>query len=178
MVSCMRAYGWQCRCCGGSQEAPAWRILDVRERPDVSAQLGSGLAFVVCPACGSKAPVEDPMLLIRPGNELPLLLAIASSELAEPSPPSSQELAREALAALGGVAEDIVGPMLPLARQLLPLVLTRDVTVDAADPDSAHREVSDFDATLAGLYSAFLQVVRDGDASTLANLVGSPPRFS
>jgi CHAT domain-containing protein/tetratricopeptide (TPR) repeat protein len=108
------------------------------------------------------------MLLIRPGNELPLLLAIASSELAEPSPPSSQELAREALAALGGVAEDIVGPMLPLARQLLPLVLTRDVTVDAADPDSAHREVSDFDATLAGLYSAFLQVVRDSESERRA----------
>lgn len=159
----MSAYGWHCLRCGGSQEAAAWRILDVRERPDVIAQLAPGLAYMVCPECGSEAAVEAPILLIRPGNELPLLLAVAASELAELSPLSGQELAREAQTALGRPTVDVVGPMLPLPRSLLPLVLTRDVAADAADPDGAYREICDSDTTLGNWYRAFLQRVNDSE---------------
>ena len=166
----MGGYGWRCLSCGGTQEVPVWRILDVRERPDVIAQLGPGLAFAVCPACGTEAEIEAPMLLIRPGNELPLLLAFASNELGGQSPPSGQELAAEAQAALGRAIEGIVGPMIPLPRLLLPLVLTRDVAADAADPDGACQEIRDSGTTPAGWYRSFLQVVRDSEPERHANL--------
>jgi hypothetical protein len=166
----MSGYGWRCLSCGGSQEVPVWRILDVRERPDVIAQLGPGLAFAVCPACGTEAAIEAPMLLIRPGNELPLLLAVSSSELGGQSPPSGQELAAEAQAAIGRVIEGVVGPMIPLPRLLLPLVLTRDVAADAADPDGACQELHDVGTAPAGWYRSFLQVVRDSEPERHANL--------
>jgi CHAT domain-containing protein/tetratricopeptide (TPR) repeat protein len=162
-VSRMTAYAWQCPRCGNSQEAPAWRILDARERPDVLAQLTPGLVFVVCPACGTEAAIEASMLLVRPGNELGLLLAIAVGQLAELSPLTGQELAHEAKEAYGREPDGVVGPMLPLPRLLLPLVLSRDVIADAASPEGAYQQVVASDATLAGWYRAFLQVVHDSE---------------
>jgi CHAT domain-containing protein len=149
---------------------PVWRILHVRERPDVITQLGPGLVAVACPACGAEETIEAPMLLIRPDSELPLLLAVSSDELAEPSPPSGRELAREAQAALRSITEDIAGPMIPLPRRLLPLVLIRDLAADAADPDGADRELYDCGATLAGGYRTFLQLVRDSEPERRATL--------
>jgi CHAT domain-containing protein/tetratricopeptide (TPR) repeat protein len=166
----MSAYAWQCPRCGNSQEAPVWRILDAREHPDVPAHLTPGLVFVVCAACGAEAPIEAPMLLIRPGNELGLLLAVTASELAELSPLTGQELAREAKAAYLREPDGVVGPMLPLLRRLLPLVLTREVTADAANPEDAYREIADSDAALAGWYRAFLRVVHDSEPERQAGL--------
>src|SRR5258708_36043349 len=112
----MSGCGWQCPRCGNRQEGPAWRILDARERPDVLADLRPGLVFVVCPACGTEAAIEAPMLLIRPGNELELLLAVTASQLAELSPLTGQELAREAKAAY--VSPDLSSGLIAGAERL------------------------------------------------------------
>jgi CHAT domain-containing protein/tetratricopeptide (TPR) repeat protein len=169
-VSRMTAYAWQCPRCGNSQQAPAWRILDVRERPDVPAQLTPGLAFVVCPACSTEAAIEAPMLLIRPDNELTLLLAVPVGQLAKLSPLTGQDLAHEAKEAYGREPDGVVGPMLPLPRLLLPLALSRDVIADADAPEGAYQQVVDSDAALAGWYRAFLEVVHDSEPERRAGL--------
>ena len=78
-----------------------------------------GPVLVECPRCGAKDGVQSPMLLIRPGDALPLLLAVPDSELAESSSVSGQQLAREARAAGAGGRDGIVGPMIPVPRPLL-----------------------------------------------------------
>lgn len=132
------------------------------------AHLTPGFVSVVCLVCGTEAPIEAPMLLIRPGNELCLLQAVAASQLAELSLLTGQELAREAKAAYVREPDGVVGPMLPLPRLLLPLALSRDVTADAAAPEDACQEIADSDATLAGWYRDFLQMVLDSEPARRA----------
>lgn len=74
-----------------------------------------GLAVVACQACGALALIEAPLLLVRPGDYLPLLVAVARSELGDPSPSSGPQLLREAQAA-GLRGEGLIGPMVPLPR--------------------------------------------------------------
>src|ERR1700740_1861170 len=113
MVSRRVNYTWRCSGCDGMQEAPVWRILDSRERGDVVERSGIELAFVVCPKCGTAAEIDAPLLLIRPGNPLPLLLAVHLRELGgQPlAPPSGPLLEQEARAALGRNTAGITGPM-------------------------------------------------------------------
>jgi CHAT domain-containing protein/tetratricopeptide (TPR) repeat protein len=184
VVSRRTNYIWRCSGCDGAQEAPVWRLLDIRERSDVIEQPGPGLAWVVCPQCGTGAQIDAPLLLIRPGNTLPLLLAVPIHELGEPSlaPPSGPVLGQEARTALGGNIEGIAGPMIPLPRLLLPVVLARDVTADAADPDRALEEIFGREMTLtASWYRSFLEIVCDSEqerklAIALEGLWHVPPQ--
>jgi CHAT domain-containing protein/tetratricopeptide (TPR) repeat protein len=166
----MSPYRWQCPGCGEQQEAPVWRILDAAERPDAVEPLAPGLAIVECPDCGATDGVQATMLLIRPGEALPLLLAVADSELTEPSSVSGQQLAREAQAAGAGGRDGVVGPMIPLPRLLLVLALTRDVSADAADPDSAYEQVRSMGEPFAGLYRTFLGLVRGSEPTRRAGM--------
>lgn len=166
MVSSRVSYGWRCAGCNGDQEAPIWRILDRRERGDVIEQPGAGLCWVSCPQCGTLADIDAPLLLIRPGNPLPLLLAVHIRELGGPplAPPSGPVLEQEAKLALQRNDAGITGPMIPLPRTLLPVVLSRDVSSDAADPDRAVQEVFGKEPTLAASwYRSFLDIVRDSE---------------
>ncbi len=167
-VSRMIAYEWRCTGCDRSQEAPVWSVLDAGERPDAVAPLTPGLAFVACPACGTQASIDAPMLLIRPADALPKLVAVGASELAGQSPTSGEQLAREALAARART-DDVIGPMIPLPRLLLPLVLTRDVAADSADRDRAIRDTG-IPEPLAGWYRWFLQLVRKSELQRRASL--------
>jgi CHAT domain-containing protein/tetratricopeptide (TPR) repeat protein len=159
-------YTWSCPGCGGTQEAPVWRLLDVRERGDVVEKPGPGLAWVVCPQCGTVAEIDAPLLLIRPGNPLPLLLAVHIRELGGPplAPPSGPVLEQEARAALGANTAGITAPLIPLPRILLPLALVRDVESDVADPGRAIQKVFGQENTLiASWYREFLRIVRDSE---------------
>jgi CHAT domain-containing protein len=172
-------YTWRCEACGSAQEAPVWRILDARERGDVVEEAGPGLADVTCGDCGARAYIDAPLLLIRPGNPLPLLLAMPVVALDDPGP-WIHELGSEALEALGGDAAGITEPMMPLPRWLLPVVLGRDVMSDLDDPAGAGREVSDQDAAVAGWYYRFLELVRETEGerrllSALQKLWSIPP---
>jgi CHAT domain-containing protein/tetratricopeptide (TPR) repeat protein len=143
-----------------------WRLLDVRERGDVVEQLGAGLAWVVCPQCGTAEEIDAPLLLIRPGTTLPLLLAVHVRELGGPplAPPSGPVLEQEARLALGRNTAGIAGPMIPLPRLLLSVVLIREVNADATDIDRAVQEIFGQEMTLiASWYRSFLQIVRDSD---------------
>lgn len=137
--------------------------------------------MVACRTCGAQAAIEAPMLLIRPGETPSLLLAMTTAQLAEESPASGEHLAREALAARAR-SDDIDGPVIPLPRLLLLLILARDVGADAADPNCACQEVRDSGVTepLPSWYGAFLQLVRDGELQrrivrTFKELPGVPP---
>jgi tetratricopeptide (TPR) repeat protein len=162
LVSSRVDYRWRCGGCNGIQEVPIWRILDSRERGDVIEQLGAGLSWVFCPKCGTVVDIDAPLLLIRPQDPLPLLLAVPISELGGPplAPPSGAALGQEARAALENTA-GITGPMIPLPRILLPVVLARDASTDAADPDRAAQEVFGEELSLVGSwYRSFLDIVR------------------
>jgi CHAT domain-containing protein len=164
-------YTWRCVGCDGIQETPVWRLLDSRERGDVVARPDAGLAWVVCPQCGTPADIDAPLLLIRPGNPLPLLLAVHPRELGGSTlaPPSGPVLEQEAQAVLGRNTAGIVGPMIPLPRILLAVVLARDVNADASDPDRAVQDVFGQEMTLiASWYHNFLQMVHHMEPSLKA----------
>ncbi len=130
-----------------------------------------GLVCVSCPACGSQALIRSTMLLIRPGDPLPLLLAIAGGgETQERSEATGVELAQEAWEAGAAESGALVGRMVPVPRLLLLLALTRDVVADAADPDRAFQQVRGFGEQVAGWYQAFLDLVRSSEPERRAEL--------
>jgi CHAT domain-containing protein/tetratricopeptide (TPR) repeat protein len=184
MVSRRVSYMWLCSGCDSTQETPVWRLLDSRERGDVIEQPGAGLSFVVCPQCGTAAEIDAPLLVIRPDTPLPLLLGVHVRELGGPplTPPSGPVLEQEVRAALGRNTAGIAGPMIPLPRILIPVVLMRDVNADAADPDPAVQEIFGPEMTLpASWYRSFLQIVRDSEpdrrlATALRELWNVPPQ--
>jgi hypothetical protein len=77
-------YRWSCANCGAQQEALVWRILYADERGSLADEPEAGLASVSCVSCGALAEIDEPLLVIRPGSALPLLLGLAMSELAAP----------------------------------------------------------------------------------------------
>jgi CHAT domain-containing protein/tetratricopeptide (TPR) repeat protein len=168
-VSRMVGYEWQCSGGGHVQKVPIWSILDASERPELITLDTPGLLLAACPACGVKALVDAPLLLIRPGNALPVLLALGSDELDQASSPSSPRLAAMAREDRVG-HEPLDGPIIPLPRSLLPLALTRDVAEDCADPDRAAETIraAGVPEPLADWYTAFLRLVRDTEPQRLA----------
>ena len=78
-------YRWRCGHCGSTQEAPVWRIVDSRERNDVVERAGPELAEVTCSECGCPTEINEPLLVIRPAAQLPLLLGLPLLQLAIPS---------------------------------------------------------------------------------------------
>jgi hypothetical protein len=140
---------------------PVWRILDSLERGDPAGQPVLGLAYVACPGCGDPSEIDAPLLLIRPGNVLPWLLALPLYELEDPLP-RIRELAAEANSALGQDAARITEPMVPMPRLLLPVVLARDVTADLVDPNGAVQELTDQGVEVfAAWHGRLLEIVTD-----------------
>jgi CHAT domain-containing protein len=178
-VSRMIAYQWECAGCARRQEAPVWQILDVGERPDATEFMTPGLMHVWCSDCGARALIRSTMLLIRPGDPVPLLLGIAGGgEPIARSEAIGMQLAQEAWAA--GAAENFVGPMIPLPRLLLILPLTRDVVADATDPEPFLQLLQGADEQVAGWYQEFLEQVRSSEPTrradrALRELAGIPP---
>jgi hypothetical protein len=152
--------------------------VDERERSDVVKRAGQELAMVTCDECGGLAEIDEPLLIIRPAVPPPLLLGLPLRMLGDPTP-SSRELGQEAVTALGGTG-GIRGPMIPLPRVLIPVTLTRNVNSDADYPESAAQDAFGGDTVLAGMYAAFLQIVRDAElernvVSALQDLWSVPP---
>jgi CHAT domain-containing protein/tetratricopeptide (TPR) repeat protein len=109
------------------------------------------------------AAIDAPLLLIRPGDDVPLLLALPENELSEANPPSEPELLHELDAALEGNTEGVPGPRIVLPRLLLLIVVTRNVSVDAADPEQACDEISEYGPVIADWYRTLLELVRDSE---------------
>lgn len=162
-VSSRSSYTWRCSHCDEVQSAPIWRLLDARERPDVLAELAPGLASVVCPVCAAQAPIEAPLLLIRPGAPLSLLLAVSLEELNGIVVSSAPELSDEARVALRRTQRRLPAPMIPIPRLILPLALTRDVAQDLADPGATYDGLHASQPAATDLYLSFLDVVRSSE---------------
>jgi len=158
-------YAWTCPACHSLQRSAVWDIVDARERPDLLAQgtLAPGLVHVVCPRCGTGSPIEDrPVLVIRPGNDLPLLLGTTWADLAsEDVSPATMDLYASAQLAMAGDELGVQPPVIPMPRSLLAIALARVPDDDTADPDLACGQVArQWSASHAAIYRVFLEDVR------------------
>jgi len=158
-------YAWTCPACHGLQQSAVWDIVHVQERPDVLAEgsVAPGFVQVVCPRCASGSPIEDrPVLVIRPGNDLPLLLGTSWADLvSENVSPATIDLYASAQLAMAGDRLGIHPPVILLPRALLAVVVARVPDDDAADPELACGQVTaQWSASHATLYRVFLEDVR------------------
>ena len=160
-VSDRVSYTWSCAKCRFEQSYPVWRIVDGRERPDVLRDVPLGVAEVTCMRCSYRSPIAAQLVVIRPDNGLPYLLAVPDTELHESIPPS-EELFYEAVEAADAAGLPVMpGPRIVLPRLLLKLVLVRDPVADAKNIDAARSEVSRDAPELANWYALFLESVCD-----------------
>jgi CHAT domain-containing protein/tetratricopeptide (TPR) repeat protein len=156
-ISVLTTYAWTCAGCGQRVDAPIWSILDGQERPELIQGDLQHLLEVVCPLCQTTAPITAPLLLVRAKPEVGLLLALPDPPISEEELAAARRLAERVGERLGQDASSL-GPLLDMPRSLLPIVLGRDLTVDAQDPDTA---VSGLPEVTADHYRRFLQVLRE-----------------
>ncbi|MGW5861453.1 CHAT domain-containing protein [Streptomyces sp. NPDC055239] len=155
-ISARVPYAWRCEECDRECGAPVWRIVDARERADVLEVPGPGVSWMNCPACGAKAYVDAPLLVLRPGAAAPLLIGLSVAELrGDPSQPAVS-LLEEAGRAGAFRGHAFFGQAILLPRRLLPVVLTRDLDRDLADPERACRELEPEGPPTADHYRIFL----------------------
>lgn len=159
MVSARVPYTWHCETCGRERAAPAWRIIDARERADVLTAPAPGVSWLDCPVCGTRTHIEAPLLVLRPGRVAPLLLAVSVAELQHGAPPSAPPLLEQAGRAGAFVGRLFLGQVIPLPRRLLPYVLARDLERDLTDPEAACRELRPEGEPTVANYRVFLRVL-------------------
>jgi hypothetical protein len=152
-VSVQVPYTWHCEKCNRDRTAAVWRIIDDRERGDVLNAVGLGLLWVDCSTCATRAQVESPLLVIRLGSSVPLLLVAPLAELrdgrAQHYSADLMDQARDAGAFRNGSLP--VGPI-PLPWSLLPVVLSRDLDRDVTDREFARSQLASHDAATATHY--------------------------
>ncbi|TWV46977.1 hypothetical protein FRZ03_14185 [Streptomyces misionensis] len=162
-VSVRAPYAWTCEECGRRCEAPVWRVVDSRERPDVLSSrtgpdgFGAGLCQVACPGCGTRAYVEAPVLVLRAGAVVPTLFATSVAQLHEDATATVAELVEQARLAGAFAAGRFGGQVVRLPRRLLPFALSCDVERDLADPEAACRELAEHGAPTVTNYRYFLR---------------------
>ncbi len=103
------------------------------------------------------------MLVIRPGNDLPLLLGATWADLASGDvSPATTGLYESAYLAMAGDDLGVYPPVIVLPRSLVAIALARVPNDDAADPELACGQVaSEWSPSRATNYRVFLEVVRD-----------------
>lgn len=179
-VSVRASYTWRCEKCDRECAAPVWRVVDARERADVLQGPGPGVAWADCPACGARAHVDAPLLVLRPGATAPLLYATSLAELRGGPPQFALPLLEEAERA-GAFRDDVfTGQAIPVPRGLLPFILTRDVERDLGDPGAACRDLEPQGSQTVAHYEVFLRLLAEarGEARTaelLRAVLTSPP---
>ncbi|MEV5977740.1 CHAT domain-containing protein [Streptomyces sp. NPDC052114] len=155
-VSARASYAWRCPQCDRECTDVVWRVVDARERADVLAAAGHGLARADCPGCGAGADIDAPLLILRPGVTAPLLLGVSFADLRGDPPPSALAPLGEAERAGAFRADVFHGQVIPLPRKLLPVVLARDLDRDLADPATARAELLSRGQPVADNYGMFL----------------------
>jgi CHAT domain-containing protein/tetratricopeptide (TPR) repeat protein len=159
-ISALTIYPWTCLGCGQRVDVPIWSVLDGQERPELVQGDLQHLLEVVCPFCQRTAPIRAPLLLVRAKPEVGLLLALPGPPISEEEFATGKRLAERLGERLGPDASSL-GPLLDMPRSLLPIVLSRDLTVDAQNPD---RAVSGLSELTADHYRRFLQVLHEAVA--------------
>ncbi|MFF3644424.1 CHAT domain-containing protein [Streptomyces sp. NPDC002564] len=168
-VSARASFAWHCAGCDQERSAVVWRVVDARERADVLAAPGPGLAWADCPQCGARADIDVPLLVLRPGRPAPLLLGLSLAELRDDPGPSALALLGEAERAGAFDGDTFDGQLIPLPRTLLAVVLTRDPARDLADPATARTEVEPHGQAAADHYALFLRYFAEERADTEVN---------
>lgn len=192
-------YAWTCIACHGLQQSVVWVVVHEWERPDVLAEgpLAPGFVQVVCTRCGTASAIEgQSLLLVRPGDNLPLLLGTTWADLAlDEVSPAMRNLFDGAQQAMAGDKLTVHPPVVLLPRSLLGVVIARVPDDDAADPDLACGQVAvRWSVHHATLYRAFLEDVLgsariravnrllqqawSSDSATLLQFVDAHPDFS
>ncbi|MFI5798152.1 CHAT domain-containing protein [Streptomyces sp. NPDC051677] len=167
-VSVREPYAWRCEQCERPSRAPAWRIVDARERADVLESpgdpegFGPGLSWVDCPDCGARAHIEAPVLVLRPGTTAPALYATSVTELQGDVTTSALPVLEQAASAGAFRGDPVAGQVIPLPRRQLPFVLARDLDRDLADPERAARELASYGTPTVANHRAFLLYLADG----------------
>ncbi|MEW2623942.1 CHAT domain-containing protein [Streptomyces sp. NPDC048106] len=199
-ISARTPYAWRCERCERPCQEPVWRIVDSRERGDVLESpdgpdgFGSGLCWVDCPGCGTRAHIEAPVLVLRAGAVVPSLFATSVAELQRDATASATALVEEARLAGAFAQGRFGGNVVVLPRRLLPFALSRDVERDLADPEAACRELTPYGPPTVDNYRIFLRNVAGERADTgvgellyavtvttpdrLADLVRAHPRLT
>ncbi|QIB41959.1 CHAT domain-containing protein [Streptomyces aureoverticillatus] len=179
-VSARAPYTWRCEECDQQRTAPAWRVVDARERADVLEAPGAGVSWLACPGCGTRTYVDAPLLVLRPGAAAPMLLGLSMAEL-RGGPPQSALAVMEEAARAGALRDHgFAGQAVPLPRRLLSVVLTRDLDRDLADPEAACEQLEPEGQPTIGNYRMFLQYLAESIADTRVNellnaVLTSPP---
>ncbi|MFH8289646.1 CHAT domain-containing protein [Streptomyces sp. NPDC018059] len=168
-VSARATYSWRCEGCERENAAVVWRVVDARERADALSGESPGLAWVDCPGCGSRTAIDAPLLVLRPGVTAPLLLALSLTELRSGALPSAPVLLGEAGRAGAFRGTVFHGEVIPLPRRLLPVVLTRDLDRDLADPAAARAELAPQGEPTADNYETFLHYLAEDREQTEMN---------
>src|SRR6266542_1452378 len=156
-ISALAIYAWTCAVCEQPVNLPIWSVLDGQERPELIRGDLQHLLEVVCPLCRTTTPIRAPLLLVRAKPEVGLLLILPDPPISEEEFAAGRRMAERVGERLGPDASSL-GPLLDMPRSLLPLVLSRDLTAAAQDPDTA---VSELPEVTADHYRRFLQVLRE-----------------
>ena len=121
-----------CPRCEHTFTADVWLIVDAAERPDLleRARVGT-LHDLPCPHCGHRGAVDAPLLLLRPGQEPPLLFSPAQRTTAEQDREQAARLVGALRERLGDTWQDEwVKQGLPgVQRPMLPVALSDDPEV-------------------------------------------------
>lgn len=140
-----------CAQCGGSWAPALVVLLDWRDRRSVD-ELERTISFVPCPSCGSLVDARRPIVVLRPGDPVPVLFAIQGKDPERPQL-LGDLLSRHATNAQGVV----VGPVANLEHELLPHIVSRYsgfAILGTKDPqDDLHEHT-------AGALQAWLRAVR------------------
>lgn len=153
-----------------------------------------GFVKVICPQYGTDSAIDDrPVLRVRPGDDLPLLLGTSLADLvSEDISPAVKDLYANAQLAMAGDTLGVQLPAIRIPRALLAVVVARVPDDGAADPDLAYGQVtaqwSEFSATSYRMFftevlgSSRLRAVNrplqqawSGDPASLAEFVETHP---
>ncbi|KJY41869.1 LigA protein [Streptomyces sp. NRRL B-1568] len=166
-VSVRTPYTWRCETCDRQCQAPVWRIVDGRERADILKSPGGpdrfapGLCWLDCPGCGTRAYIEAPLLVLRPGASVRVLFATSVAELQQDATATAAALVEQARQAGAFRSAEFAGEAITLPRRLLPFVLIRDVDTDLGDPEAACRELTSYGPPTVDNYRQFLRYVTE-----------------
>lgn len=128
-----------CPQCQHSFTTEVWLIIDMAERPDLSAKArAESLHQVPCPNCGGMGTVDAPLLVYRPGGQPPVFFS--------PAQRTNEEQDREQAEMLVGIARERLGEAwqdewlsdgLPgVPRHLVPAALSDDPAAALREMDA------------------------------------------
>ncbi|PZO33783.1 MAG: hypothetical protein DCF17_21540, partial [Shackletoniella antarctica] len=144
-----------CPSCRAEFVAQCWQIVDGVERPDLLKRIQRGkLHRMVCPDCGQVAAnLDQPLLIYRPGQTLPLLFSPAEKTSPEEDQTQSQALVMRLRQGLGTAWQDrwVEQGLTGVPRQQLAQVLESGLPVEVSGESPSSEKLGDLRSILQEL---------------------------